>query len=169
MLGMGQIKGMFSYDISVDLGTANTLIYVKDEGIVLNEPSVVAIATNDNKIVAVGSDAREMLGRTPETIEVMRPLRDGVIADYRVTEAMLHYFIHKACGRTPFRPQVMVSVPVGVTSVESRAVHEAALQADVDPDVLSFIHAVRVICRKLPRGAAVPPSGPSGPSSTGPA
>ena len=120
---------MFGKKIGIDLGTVNVLVYVKGKGIVLQEPSVVAISVSDEKIVAVGTEAREMLDRTPETIEVMRPLRDGVIADYRVTEAMLHYFIRKACGRTPFRPQVMISVPVGVTSVESRAVHEAALQA----------------------------------------
>jgi rod shape-determining protein MreB len=105
------------------------LVYIKGKGIVLQEPSVVAISLKEEKIVAVGSEAREMLDRTPETIEVMRPLRDGVIADYMVTEAMLHYFIQKACGRSVFRPQIMISVPVGVTSVESRAVHEAAMQA----------------------------------------
>jgi len=120
---------MFGKKIGIDLGTVNILVYVKGKGIVLQEPSVVAIALKDEKIVAVGVEAHEMLDRTPDTIEVMRPLRDGVIADYMVTEAMLRYFIHKACGRTPFKPKIMISVPVGVTSVESRAVHEAALQA----------------------------------------
>jgi rod shape-determining protein MreB len=96
----------------------------------LQEPSVVAISVRDNKIVAVGSEARDMLGRTPESIEVARPMRDGVIADYVVTEAMLRYFIRKICGRNPmFKPKVMVSTPKGVTSVESRAVHDAAIQA----------------------------------------
>jgi len=121
---------MFSKHIGVDLGTVNVLVWVKGRGIILQEPSVVAIATNDNKIVAVGSDAREMLGRTPETIEVARPLRDGVIADYVVTEAMLRYFIEKVAGRLRlFKPLIAISVPVGVTSVESRAVHDAAIQA----------------------------------------
>jgi rod shape-determining protein MreB len=121
---------MLSKHIGVDLGTVNVLVWVKGKGIVLQEPSVVAIATNDNKIVAVGSDARDMLGRTPETIEVARPLRDGVIADYVVTEAMLRYFIQKVTGRIRmFKPLIAISVPVGVTSVESRAVHDAAIQA----------------------------------------
>jgi len=121
---------MFEKQIGVDLGTVNVLVYVKGKGIVLYEPSMVAISVNENKIVAVGEEARSMLGRTPEAIEVMRPMRDGVIADYVVTEAMLRYFITKVCGRFRlFRPVVMVTVPVGVTSVESRAVHEAAIQA----------------------------------------
>jgi rod shape-determining protein MreB len=120
---------MLGKKLGIDLGTVNVLVYVRGKDIVLQEPSVVAISLNEEKIVAVGNEAREMLDRTPETIEVMRPLRDGVIADYMVTEAMLHYFIRKTCGRTLFKPQIMVSVPVGVTSVESRAVHEAALQA----------------------------------------
>lgn len=116
--------------IGVDLGTVNVLVWVKGKGIVLQEPSVVAIALNDNKIVAIGKDARDMLGRTPETIEVARPLRDGVIADYQVTEAMLRYFISKVSGRLRMvRPLIAISVPVGVTSVESRAVHDAAIQA----------------------------------------
>jgi rod shape-determining protein MreB len=120
---------MFGKKIGIDLGTVNVLVAVAGKGVVLQEPSVVAIALKDERIVAVGAEAREMLDRTPETIEVMRPLRDGVIADYMVTEAMLHYFIRKVCGRSMFKPQIIISVPVGVTSVESRAVHEAALQA----------------------------------------
>ncbi len=121
---------MFEKQIGIDLGTVNVLVYVKGKGIVLCEPSMVAIAVNDNKIVAVGEEARAMMGRTPENIEVMRPMRDGVIANYVVTEAMLRYFITKVCGRFRlFRPMVMVTVPVGVTSVERRAVHEAAIQA----------------------------------------
>lgn len=121
---------MFEKHIGVDLGTVNVLVYVKGKGIVLQEPSMVAISVNENKIVAVGEEARAMMGRTPENIEVMRPMRDGVIANYVVTEAMLRYFITKVCGRLRlFRPVVMVTVPVGVTSVERRAVHEAALQA----------------------------------------
>jgi len=121
---------MLTKHIGVDLGTVNVLVWVRGKGIILQEPSVVAIATNDNKIVAVGGDARAMLGRTPETIEVARPLRDGVIADYVVTEAMLRYFIEKVAGRLRlFKPLIAISVPVGVTSVESRAVHDAAIQA----------------------------------------
>jgi len=121
---------MLSRKLGIDLGTVNVLVHEKGKGIVLQEPSVVAISVNDNRIMAVGNEALEMLGRTPDTIEVARPMRDGVIADYIVTEAMLRYFITKVCGRMPFfRPEVMISVPVGVTSVESRAVHDAALQA----------------------------------------
>jgi rod shape-determining protein MreB len=121
---------MFERQIGIDLGTVNVLVYVSGRGIVLREPSVVAISTRDNKILAVGQEAREMLGRSPESIEVARPMRDGVIADYVVTEAMLRYFIRKVIGRNPlFRPRVMISTPKGVTSVESRAVHDAAIQA----------------------------------------
>ncbi len=106
------------------------LVYVSGRGIVLREPSVVAISIRDNKIVAVGQEARDMIGRAPESIEVARPMRDGVIADYVVTEAMLRYFIRKVVGRNPlFKPRVMISIPKGVTSVESRAVHDAAMQA----------------------------------------
>ena len=121
---------MLTRYIGIDLGTVNVLVHERGRGIVLKEPSVVAISVNDNRIVAVGQEALEMLGRTPDTIEVARPLKDGVIADYVVTEAMLRYFIQKVCGRMRIRkPEVMISVPVGVTSVESRAVHDAAIQA----------------------------------------
>ncbi len=121
---------MLAKQIGVDLGTVNLVVYVKGRGIVLKEPSVVAIVSRQSKIVAVGEEARRMLGRTPEAIEVTRPLREGVIADYAVTEAMLRYFINKVCGRFRlFKPEVMISVPAGVTSVESRAVHDAAIQA----------------------------------------
>lgn len=121
---------MFRKQIGVDLGTVNVLVNVRGKGIVLKEPSVVAISINDNRILAVGTEAKEMLGRTPETIEVARPMRQGVIADYVVTEAMLRYYIGRVCGRLRImKPDVMVSVPVGVTTVESRAVHDAAVQA----------------------------------------
>jgi len=121
---------MFAKQIGIDLGTVNILVHERGKGIVLQEPSLVAISVTDNKIVALGQEARAMMGRTPEMVEVMRPMRDGVIADYVVTEAMLRYFITKVCGRFRlFKPEVMISVPVGVTSVESRAVHDAALQA----------------------------------------
>jgi len=117
-------------EIGVDLGTVNVLVYVQGKGIVLQEPSVVAISIEEDKIVAVGEEARAMMGRTPGAFEVIRPLRDGVIADYMVTERMLHYFLRKAGGISRlFRPRVMVSVPYGVTSVERRAVREAALDA----------------------------------------
>ena len=121
---------MFTKQIGIDLGTANVLVYVKGSGIVLQEPSVVAISNTDNTIVAVGNEARAMLGRTPGSITVVRPMRDGVIADYVITEAMLRYFIQRVCGRFGlFKPDVMICVPAGVTSVEQRAVHDATLQA----------------------------------------
>ena len=118
---------MFGKRIGVDLGTANVLVYVKGRGIVIAEPSVVAVATRDNSIVAVGKDAREMLGRTPGSISVVRPMRDGVIADYVTTEAMLRYFILRVMGRiSMIKPEVMICVPAGVTGVEQRAVQDAA-------------------------------------------
>jgi rod shape-determining protein MreB len=123
---------MFEKQIGVDLGTVNVLVYVRGKGIVLQEPSVVALSTSDNRIVAIGREALAMIGRAPESIEVLRPMRDGVIADYAVTEAMLRYFISGIVGRFRlFRPEMMISVPVGVTTVESRAVHDAAIQAGV--------------------------------------
>jgi len=120
---------LFGRDLGIDLGTTNTLI-CEGSDIVLHEPTVVAIDTDELKIVEVGQAAREMDGRVPEVIQVMRPLRDGVIADFEVTQRMLGHFIEKACGPARlFKPRVMMTVPYGVTSVESRAVHEAALQA----------------------------------------
>ena len=120
----------FSPKLGIDLGTANTLVFVPGQGVVLNEPSVVAISEVDKRILAVGVEAKEMIGRTPGEIIAYRPLKDGVIADYRVTQAMLRYFISKALGRFQFfRPEVMVSVPTGVTSTERRAVVEAAIRA----------------------------------------
>jgi len=117
-------------DIAVDLGTASVLVYVNKEGIVLNEPSVVAIDNNTNRVIAVGTEAREMLGRTPGNIVAIRPLRDGVIAEYDVTEKMLKYFISKASKKKSFvKPRVMICIPSGVTSVEERAVKQAALAA----------------------------------------
>ncbi|HEY4511952.1 MAG TPA: rod shape-determining protein [Candidatus Paceibacterota bacterium] len=120
----------FSPKLGIDLGTANTLVFVPGKGVVLNEPSVVAVSEQDNKILAVGLEAKNMIGRTPDNIIAYRPMKDGVIADYRVTEAMLRYFIDKALGKwSLFKPEVMVSVPAGVTSTERRAVIEAALKA----------------------------------------
>lgn len=121
---------MISKQIGIDLGTANVLVFVRGKGIVLNEPSVVALSARDGRIKAVGIEARDMMGRTPENIEIVRPMQNGVIADYVVTEAMLRYFIAKACGRfSIFKPEVMICIPAGVTSVEMRAVRDAALQA----------------------------------------
>src|ERR1041384_1745331 len=116
--------------IGIDLGTANVLVCVKGKGVVITEPSVVAVS-DDNRIVAVGDEAREMIGRTPGNISAIRPMKDGVIADYVITEAMLKFFIGKATkGRIGLgRPEVMISVPAGVTSVEKRAVRDAALKA----------------------------------------
>src|SRR4051812_7266123 len=120
----------FSPKLGIDLGTANTLVFVPGRGVVLNEPSVVAISEIDKRILAVGAEAKDMIGRTPGEIVAYRPMRDGVIADYRVTQAMLRYFIRKALGRWQiFKPDVMVSVPTGVTSTERRAVVEAAIRA----------------------------------------
>jgi len=122
--------GIFSPKLGIDLGTANTLVFVPNKGVVLNEPSVVAVSEQDNKILAVGNEAKEMIGRTPENIVAYRPMRDGVIADYRVTEAMLRYYFTKALGKwNIWKPEVMVSVPAGVTSTERRAVIEAAIKA----------------------------------------
>jgi rod shape-determining protein MreB len=116
--------------IGIDLGTANTLVYVVGQGIVLNEPTVVAVTAEDNRVVAVGKEAKEMLGRTPGNITALRPLRNGVVADYTITEAMLSYFIDKVCGRARFlKPEVMVCIPSGVTQVERRAVLDATMSA----------------------------------------
>jgi rod shape-determining protein MreB len=121
---------LFSKKLGIDLGTANTLVYLPGKGIILNEPSVVAVSEQDNTILAIGLEAKEMIGKTPESIVVYRPMKDGVIADYRVTEAMLRYFISKALGKyNLFKPDVMVSVPAGITSTERRAVVEAAVRA----------------------------------------
>src|SRR6266545_3620946 len=121
---------MLAKRIGIDLGTANVLVWVKGEGIVIKEPSVVALATRDNTVVAVGEAARDMIGRTPGTIQVIRPMKHGVIADYLITEAMLRHFIGKVVGRLNLiRPEVMICIPAGVTSVEQRAVRDAAEQA----------------------------------------
>ncbi len=124
--------GLFSLDIGIDLGTANTLVYVRGKGIVINEPSWVAIERNSRKILAIGAEAKEMVGRTPANIVAIRPLRDGVISEFDVTEAMLDYFIKKAHSQillTFPRPRVVVGIPSGVTEVEKRAVYDAAISA----------------------------------------
>lgn len=127
------ILGVFSNDLAIDLGTANTLVYVKDKGVVLSEPSVVAIRTDGrgkNRVLAVGLEAKNMLGKTPGHIVAIRPMRDGVIADFEVTEAMLRHFIHKVHNRRTFvRPRIIVAVPSGITQVEKRAVKESAESA----------------------------------------
>src|SRR6056297_397232 len=121
---------MFSKKIGIDLGTTNILVYLPGQGIVINEPSVVAVSTMDKKVLAVGDEAKEMIGRTPGTIIAKRPLKDGVIADYKATEAMLSYFVSKAIGRLNlFKPEVMVAVPGGITSTERRAVIDATMKA----------------------------------------
>jgi rod shape-determining protein MreB len=140
--------------IGIDLGTANVLVYVKGRGVVIQEPSVVAVS-DDNHIIAVGEEAREMIGRTPGNITAIRPMKDGVIADYVITEAMLRYFIKKA-GRSLTKPDVMISVPSGVTSVEKRAVRDAALKAGAREAYLIEEPLAAAI------GANVPISGPSG-------
>src|SRR3989344_9426418 len=120
----------FIRKLGIDLGTANTLVFVPGRGVVLNEPSVVAVSGTRGKVLAVGLEAKEMIGRTPESITAYRPMNDGVIADYRVTEAMLKYFMRKALGKwNLFKPTVLVSVPAGVTGTEKRAVIEAAAKA----------------------------------------
>jgi rod shape-determining protein MreB and related proteins len=132
-----RLFGLFASDLAIDLGTANTLVFVRDRGIVLNEPSIIAIRRTDNEVIGVGHEAKAMLGRTPENIQALRPLKDGVIADFDVTERMLQYFIERArqiCsgrkrGFVLDRPRVIIGVPSGITQVEKRAVRDAALQA----------------------------------------
>ncbi|HPN54964.1 MAG TPA: rod shape-determining protein [Candidatus Moranbacteria bacterium] len=121
---------MFIRRIGIDLGTANTLVFIPKKGVVINEPSVVAVSPVENTVLAVGNQAKEMLGRTPDSIVASCPMKDGVIADYRVTEAMLKYFINKVMGKVRFfRPEIMISIPAGVTSTERRAVIDAAVKA----------------------------------------
>ncbi len=127
---LGKVFGLFSNDIGIDLGTANTLVFVRDRGIVLREPSVVAIHTSTRKMIAVGEEAKKMLGRTPGSIKAMRPMKDGVIADVEITEGMLRYFIGKVNKNLKFAPpRVVVAVPSGITEVERRAVKESATHA----------------------------------------
>lgn len=143
--------------IAIDLGTANTLVWVADQGIVANEPTVVAISSDDNKVVAVGEDAKKMLGRTPEALIASRPMRDGVIADYQITEAMLSYFISKVGGRFQFiKPDVMICVPAGCTQVERRAALDATLAAGAAHAYLIDEPLAAAI------GAGIPVSAPSG-------
>ena len=124
-----QLKSLFSNDIGIDLGTANSLVYVRDQGIVLREPSVVAIQAGTTNVLAVGEEAKRMLGRTPGNIVAIRPMKDGVIADFEITEAMLRHFIQKVHNRKLIAPRVVVAVPSGITEVEKRAVKDSATHA----------------------------------------
>ena len=148
---------MFSKRIGIDLGTANSLVWVAGEGVVLKEPTVVAIRLDDGQVIEVGTAAKEMLGKTPGNIVASRPMRDGVIADYRVTEAMLRYFIQRVCGRVfLFKPEVMICVPAGVTQVERRAVLDATLAAGAKTAYLIDEPLAAAI------GAKIPIANPSG-------
>ena len=128
---LSALLGLFAKDLGIDLGTANTLVYVRERGVVISEPSVVATDKRSGKVLAVGAEAKKMVGRTPANIVVVRPMADGVIADFETVESMLHYFIRKVHDQYPFtpRPRVIIGVPSGVTEVEKRAVQDAALNA----------------------------------------
>ncbi|MBU0614451.1 rod shape-determining protein [Patescibacteria group bacterium] len=148
---------MFSKKIGIDLGTTTVLVYMQKRGIIINEPSVVAVSKLDKKVLAVGKEAKDMLGRTPDTIVAQRPLKDGVIADYKTTEAMLRYFINKALGGMRiFRPEVMVAVPGGITSTERRAVIDATIAAGAKAAYIIKQPIVAAI------GANIPIGSPSG-------
>jgi rod shape-determining protein MreB len=145
---------MFGKKIGIDLGTTTVLVYVPKRGIIINEPSVVAISKADKSVLAVGKEAKDMLGRTPDTIIARRPLKDGVIADYRTTEAMLRYFINKALGGVRvFRPEVMIAVPGGITSTERRAVIDAALSAGAKAAYIIKQPVVAAIGANIPIGS----------------
>lgn len=146
---------MFIKKIGIDLGTTYTLVHVPKRGIIINEPSVVAISSTDKSILAVGDEAKEMLGRTPDTIVAARPLKDGVIADYKTTEAMLRYFINKALGGLRiFRPEVMVAVPAGITSTEKRAVIDATIAAGARAAYIIKEPIAAAIGANIPIGSA---------------
>jgi rod shape-determining protein MreB len=148
---------MWATKVGIDLGTTTVLVYIPKKGIVLHEPSVVAMSIADKRVLAVGKDAKEMIGRTPDTIVAKRPLKDGVIADYRTTEAMLRYFINKAVGGMRlFRPEVMVAVPGGITSTERRAVIDATISAGAKVAYIIKEPVVAAI------GADIPIGSPSG-------
>ena len=133
-------SGIFSGDIAIDLGTANTIIWIKGEGIVLNEPSVVARNIVDDKIIAVGEEAKQMLGRTNPKIETIRPLKDGVIADYKMTDAMIQGFMRKISRSRISRPRIVICIPSGVTDVEQRSVRESAEHANASEVHLIEVH-----------------------------
>jgi rod shape-determining protein MreB len=147
---------MFVKKIGIDLGTTNTLVFVPNKGVVINEPSVVAISILDNKIMAIGAQAKEMIGRAPDSIIVSKPLKDGVIADFRVTEAMLRYFIGKAAGKFGFfKPEILVSVPAGITSTERRAVIEATINAGAKASYLVKEPVLAAIGARIPINSAI--------------
>ena len=146
---------MFLKRIGIDLGTTYTLVYLPKRGIVINEPSVVAVAIEDKKILAVGNEAKDMLGRTPDSITAVKPLKDGVIADYRTTEAMIRYFINKTLGGMKlFRPEVMVAVPAGISSTERRAVIEATIAAGAKAAYIIKEPVAAAIGADIPIGSA---------------
>lgn len=146
---------MFVKQIGIDLGTVNSLVYVPKKGIAINEPSVVAVSIQDKKVLAVGNEARDMIGRTPDTIVASRPLKDGVIADYRTTESMLRYFINRALGGIRFfRPEVMIAVPAGITSTERRAVIDATIQAGAKAAYIIKQPVASAIGAGIPIGSA---------------
>ncbi|MCL2224864.1 MAG: rod shape-determining protein [Defluviitaleaceae bacterium] len=151
---------MFTHHLGIDLGTANTLVFAKGQGIILNEPSVVAINTTTNKVMAVGDEAKQMIGRTPGSIVAIRPLKDGVIADFATTRSMLKYFISKARGKRLFarKPHVVVCVPSGVTEVEKRAIEEATISAGVPARCVGLIEEPMAAAI----GAGLPVSEPTG-------
>lgn len=154
---MSKLMFGLSKRVGIDLGTANSLVYLAGSGIVLNEPTVVAITSDDHKVLAVGNEAKEMLGRTPGNIIASRPMRDGVIADYVITEAMIRYFLDKVCGQSRiFKPEVMVCAPAGVTSVEKRAILDATLSAGAKTAFLIDEPLAAAI------GAKIPIANPSG-------
>ncbi|MDZ7612207.1 MAG: rod shape-determining protein [Candidatus Moranbacteria bacterium] len=154
---MKNFSKFFLSKVGIDLGTANTLVFVPKKGIIINEPSVVAVSVNDYKVLAVGNEAKEMIGRTPETIVAHRPLKDGVIADYKVTEAMIRYFVNKVSPRIRLiRPDILVSIPAGVTSTERRAVVEATNKAGAKNAYVVKEPVLAAI------GAGIPVNSPSG-------
>ena len=155
-MGMWNILRWFSKDLAIDLGTANTLVYLRGKGIVMNEPSVVATDTRTGKIVAIGHEAKAMLGMTPDQIMAVRPLKDGVIADFRMTEALLRHFIKKVCNNFMIRPRVVVAVPFGITEVEKKAVRDSVIQAGASDVTLILEPMASAI------GAGLPIQEPSG-------
>jgi len=155
---LSALFGLFSHDIGIDLGTATTLVTVHGKGIVIHEPSVVAIDKRTKKALAIGAEAKEMVGRTPANVIAIRPLRDGVISDFDITEKMLHYFIHKVRDRSGFlgsRPRVVVGIPSGVTEVEKRAVHDATISAGAREAYLVEEPMAAAIGAGLPVGESV--------------
>jgi len=171
-MNFGSVFSLISSDLAIDLGTANTLVYAKGKGIVVNEPSIVAINKNTGEIEAVGKEAKDMVGRTPGNIVAIRPMKDGVIADFKVTERMLNYFIQKAHGRKMLvHPRIVIGVPSEITQVEKRAVSESAYRAKASEVHLVEQAMVAAIGAGLPItepaatwwsiSAAAPPTSPS--------